>query len=506
MTVATTVRERLLEVSSKFERIESAVFTSFNFNADFFEQNVLPTLFGVDVREGSRKAREQTVHKRLADTSVAVFYDPSVASTSTKAYRYAAHAVFLGGQRRFHPKCIFIAGTDADGTLWLYIAAMSANLGITGWGRNCEGFFDTWVHAKTEQPARAAIHFLGYLDAALERRPTKDRSLANLIERLAVLRGQRSRTDPEGGAWADKAGTQLYFSPLHRSMWSFVEEAYGGRIEEVLAASPYWGEGSAIKAALAGRRLQLVASLSAPAFKSTQLGDETLAQLGVDARDVLTWSNDQGRFFHIKLYRITIRGQEITGTGSCNFTSAGLQWGAPGSESGNVECMLFDRRDFIWPRTEKLRSSAIASQTDNTDAPPAWPVYVHVQYDWERRSFSWDVDGRKGSDEIDLQLPDGHGFFAVEKDQGSRKGELKSRVFRFRYRGEAYTAFVAEVNLAYSDRRYGALLSPGQILESWRSGAPAEPIRVDARRRCPCRQGEQAIRLVCVLPKPRPAA
>lgn len=476
---ASTIRERLAEVSAKFASIEFAVFTTFNFNADFFEQNVLPTMFGVDISEGSRKAREQTVHKRLADTRVAVFYDPSVAARSSKAHRYTAHAVFLEDQRRFHPKCIFLVGTDSQGVLWLYVAVMSANLGIAGWGRNCEGFFDIWVHAKTEQPARATVEFLSYLNSILDERSANDMTVSKLIARLGALRGARSKEDPEGGAWSEKGEVHLYFSPFYSSMWAFVEGAYGGKIEGVLAASPYWGRGTTIKDRLADARLQLVASLSAPTLRSTQLGLDTLAQLGVDARNVLTWSGDGGRFFHIKLYRITIRGHEIVGTGSCNFTSQGLHWGEPGSESGNVECMLFDRREFSWPSVEKLKQSAIPAQTDSSDAPQAWPVYVHVYYDWKQRCYIWDVEGRKGNDALELKLPDGDDFFSLEKDNGTRGGELKSGAFRFRHRGDIYAGLVAELNLEHSDRCYGTLLSPNQILDSWRSGAPAEPPLAD---------------------------
>ncbi len=474
-----TIRERLADVSARFASIEYAVFTTFNFNAEFFEQNVLPTLFGADVTEGSRKAREQTVHKRLAETRVAVFYDPSVAAPRSKDYRYTAHAVFLEDRRRFHPKCIFLVGTDVQGELWLYVAVMSANLSIGGWGRNCEGFTDLWLHAKTEQPVQATLEFLDYLNSKLAARSADDATIADLMNRLGSLRGARSKEDPEGGAWSEKDEARLYFSPMYPSMWSFVENAYRGKIEHVLAASPYWGDGRTIKARLGGADLQLVASLSAPSLKSTQLGANTLAQLGVEQRNVQTWKGDGGRFFHIKLYRIKIGKKEIVGTGSCNFTSAGLHWGESGAEGGNVECMLFDRREFSWPPMEQLRSTAIPDETDSSDAPQAWPLYVHVYYDWEKRCYIWNVEGRKATDILELKLPDGHDYFLLEMDDGTRTGELKSGVFRFRHGGEIYTGLVAEINLEHSDRIYGTLLSPDEILDSWRSGAPAEPALPD---------------------------
>lgn len=470
-----TIRERLFEVAQKFARIEFALFTTFNFNADFFEQNVLPTLFGVEIRETSRPAREQAVHKHLAESRVAVFYDPSAARPSKTAYRYSAHAVFLGSQRLFHPKCIFIVGTDGEGTLWLYIAVMSANLSLSGWGRNCEGFSDIWVHARSEQPAAAAIGFLHDLGRRQGRRVKSDALLQDLVTRLGDLQDRRSKPDPEGKPWLAKDGARLYFSPLHASLWEFVHAAYDAKIEEVRAASPYWGEGSEIKASLKQVPLQLVASRRTPQFDVTLLGKDTLDQLGVKADEVLTWAEEKGRFFHIKLYRLVLGGRVVTGTGSCNFTSRGLMWRTGAADTGNVECMLFDVVDVEWPRMMPLKPSSIPAQTDGQEAPQAWPVYVYVQYDWEKHRYSWDLVGRTGGDRVELQLPDQTLFFELAEDKGARAGVLRSREFKFRWRGETYVGIVAELNVSDSDRLYGAFLTAGQILDSWRSGAPSEP-------------------------------
>lgn len=132
-----TLRERLSGVADSFATLEVALFTSFNFHADFFEQNVLSALFGVEVGV-TRAAREQLVHRGLRHTQVGVFYDPSAAKPGAKSFRYTAYPVFVPG-RLFHPKLILLFGRDHGGVAWIYIAAMSANLSLSGWGRNCEG-------------------------------------------------------------------------------------------------------------------------------------------------------------------------------------------------------------------------------------------------------------------------------------------------------------------------------------------------------------------------------
>lgn len=66
------IRERLASVAKVFEKLEVALFTSFNFNGDFFEQNVLPALFGVEPHV-PRTTRNQQVHRGLLQTQSACF-------------------------------------------------------------------------------------------------------------------------------------------------------------------------------------------------------------------------------------------------------------------------------------------------------------------------------------------------------------------------------------------------------------------------------------------------
>ena len=89
-----TIRNTLLKVCSLFSRIDVALFCTFNFNGDFFEENVLPTLFVID-EDANRAVRSREVHKALAKTSVGVFYDPSVAKPSRRPYRYTHYPVFV---------------------------------------------------------------------------------------------------------------------------------------------------------------------------------------------------------------------------------------------------------------------------------------------------------------------------------------------------------------------------------------------------------------------------
>lgn len=469
-----TLRGRLLEVAECFGSLEFALFTTFGFSPGFFECNVLPTLFGMDLEDGSRQSRAQAVHKGLVHTRVSVFYDPCVADGGEDRLRYGAFPVYLGAQRRFHPKLIVLGGTDRQGLPWIYLAVMSANLTRAGWGANCEGLADVWLHARSEQPAAALRDFLQWL--AGQCRPGRE-ALAQALAFYNRLQERRSRkTDPGQHTLADTGGVRFYAAPVHDSLWRFLAGSYG-KLRAVRAGSPYWGGGRRIAHSLAGVALELVAARGPHDLQRTGLGADTLQQLGVAASQVRTWCHDRARFFHLKIYEVEARGRKVAGLGSCNFTEAGQFWrDEQGRESGNAECMLFAESGAPWLPTEKLPPGAMPEHTGGEDAPPAWPLYVTVAYDWQRHAYQWWLQGDPGGHAVSLHLPDGGQAIEIHgQPQSGRPGPLRGRVFRFVWKGQTCQGLVAETGLRYSDLRYGMQLSPQQILAAWCSAAPEEP-------------------------------
>ncbi len=481
-----TLRERLSDVAGRFATLEVALFTTFNFHADFFEQNVLPALFGVEPG-AKRAAREQLVHRGLRHTQVGVFYDPSAAKPGAKSFRYTAYPVFVPG-RLFHPKLILLFGRDCDGAAWIYIATMSANLSLSGWGRNCEGVADTWVHALSEQPTKAVRDMLAWLRVQSMLRGSRRDALSSAIAWFGELQERRSRADPEGNGRADKVEKRLYFAPLHSCLWQFLRAEYG-EISRVRAASPYWGGAEAIADKLAGVPLFLTAAHCPPQMATVGLGQATVDALVPDAHErpeaLSAWKNDKARFRHIKLYEITTaRAGVVTGIGSCNFTVAGQFWdrGAP-EPDGNVEAMLFDATTCDWD-TQPL-TLADLPEADAADPARPWPFHVAVEYDWRARRHAWHTQGDLGDSAVMLDLHDGGA--RIQLSATSASGERHDGRFSHRFtvtrvdvaggEPEAFEGIVSEVNLDDSTQAYGTPLTIEEILDSWQSGADAEPLR-----------------------------
>lgn len=473
-----TIRERLSEVAGKFLTIEVVLFSTFNFNADFFEQNVLPALFGAEP-DSTRATRESTVHKGLIHTAVGVFCDPSQMKVGRKPFRYTVYPVFVEG-RLFHPKNIILIGVDHHGTRWMYVAAMSANLSLKAWGHNCEGFADTWVHARSEEVGKSVTEFLNWLHERVGSDTGSD-ALQQARALVQQLQAHRSKCDPLGDHYQDKLRVGLYFSPQHTSMWNYVARRYGA-ISRVRAASPYWGDVHATAEALQGVHVELTAARVPPLYAKVALGQDLIQALGDEncRPKVNTWARDEGRFHHAKLYDIETRDGRVAGVGSCNFTRRGLFWAeSEDGLHGNVESMLFDLTRLSWPPTRTLPSEELPETSCGDDPPQPWPFYVFVQYDWREERFKWALQGQSCVD-IELLLA-GQPPVVVNgsRPTGQRKGALKSRLFRFKSNGEQWEGVVAELNLGDSTQQYGTLVSADDIIDSWHSGGSTEPLPRD---------------------------
>lgn len=469
----TIIRERLTRVVGHFAQLEIALFNTFTFSADFLEQNVLPALFGCEP-EQTRSVREASVHKGLMATRVAAFYDASMAKVSKRRYRYTATPVFLPSRKLFHPKNIILIGRDHSGERWIYVAALSANLSISGWGHNREAFADTWIHAKSEQPARALRDFLQWLKKTTGKRSDV---LAAALAAWDELREKRRLADPEGGTFEAKAGVRLYFSPLSTSFWSFVEEEYGA-LNSVVAGSPYWGDSSQAAEKLSEVSLKLIAARCAPRFQSVNLGQDTLAQLfpdGPSTEQVRAWRGDKGRFHHLKAYQMRTAGGDVTGLGSCNFTDAGQFWT---ETSGNAESMLLDWASIELPPADPLKTADIPLESAGDDPPAPLPAYVTLQYDWRDGVYSWRVDGSANALPVTLRIPDGGKPVVLDAigGEGRRAGPLLGRTYTFTFeRDGVYEGLVEELNVSESTMAYGRALPIRDILESWRTRSAAEP-------------------------------
>jgi len=204
-----TIRERIQRAASYFHRQEGVVLTTFNLSAAFLEEQALPVILGVEAKTVA--ARRAETHQRLGATPCSVFYDPTVPPRLSGRYRFVARPVPMRG-RFFHPKLVVIAGRAEDDTTWVYLAVSSANLSLSGWGRNAESFGETWIHTRQQQTWGALDGFLAWLQARapLGEAEAEADAVARVRAALARMPNRKRLRDDGTAPWSGTLYAQAF--------------------------------------------------------------------------------------------------------------------------------------------------------------------------------------------------------------------------------------------------------------------------------------------------------
>jgi hypothetical protein len=475
--IGRTIRQALREGAAGFSTIDAAVFTTFTFVPEFFEYNVLPALFEIDDRREVR--RRVQVNHRLLQSETCVLYDASTGPKGGGPYRYQRVGVYRPGGF-FHPKLVILAGTHQDDKRpWIYVTAASANLTLSGWGKNQEVIGEASIGSNRQRlfgEVRDALEWLRDAGSRQTRTPIPaiDRCLA-VMDRLGGSLNVGASTD-----------VSFYFSPLHDDgFWPFLQASQTVKWDDLLVLSPYWGDVAQNIELANARAVRLIPAM-------LEKGKYGLGRNGLPDRDDLELLKlarlENNRLWHAKTYVLT-RGDRVrVGVGSANFTGAGLCGGA----KGNVEAMLVfetaprDSNEFI-PTLAPLAANDPLLPAKNADeGPEQSELEITVVYDWRVREYLVYFTPAKALNVGDyrLILPS-RGPVSLDGQNGLRtiqdsKGPVGGCSFKLHYlRNGAPMVFeglITEINVEHGDKPYFSHLSLLEILESWRLPTDAPPM------------------------------
>jgi hypothetical protein len=228
-------------------RLVAAVFLTFRFDPEFFEQEVLPVFLDVPLSHASViKLVQLEDALRSVPVGVAVYYDqnglvPEAGPSRLDVKRIAVrHRTGI-----FHPKNLFALVEDAepneDGhrARTLIVSCLSANLTRAGWWENVEVCHTEEI--AEEDFTRLAEDLIGFLEG-LERRVGDKASdgHAQLRAILSFLRGtyQREHRSMEGIL-------HPHFFDGRTSVPEFLRSVTGNRLDGIYLEiiSPYFDEG-----------------------------------------------------------------------------------------------------------------------------------------------------------------------------------------------------------------------------------------------------------------------
>ena len=403
-------------------RLVAAVFATFQFDAGFFEQDVLPVLLDIPVSHAKPiRILELEDALRSVRGQVAVYYDANgIVSSDAGGPKLdvkripVRHATGI-----FHPKNVFLlleeVEPDDSGhhARALLVACMSANLTRSGWWENVEA-----CHVEElEDGARTRLcdDLIVFLKD-LRKKAAAERDQTALLLVLDFLRGMKQRAQRTTD---DALHTHFYSG--REPLADFLRDTAGPRLSgcylEVL--SPYFDDAKTCEPlrTLLNRfspkevRVLLPRASTGEALCRKELyedvGSLPNTAWGQLPKEFLRLgrANDAGeRFVHAKLYRFFTQKpkREIYFVGSANLTRA-----AHGS-GGNVETgflveVIPERRPEFWLTEDKRKPLSFRTKGEGDDAAASGGTPLNLCYHWDTGVAQAFWDSRSESPELRLE-------------------------------------------------------------------------------------------------------
>jgi hypothetical protein len=479
-------------------RVLAAVFTTFQFDPDFFEKQVLPVVLDAPVSHLSavRLAQLEDVLRTL-QTRIAVYYD------SAGLQSQEGGSARLDIQRTpvrlatgiFHPKLALILtesiDADAEGhrARRLVVAVMSANLTRAGWWENVEACHieEMAENAKT----RFRDDLLKFL-ADIRRRSPHELQHVGLEAIIGFVRGTQQRTHR---SFEDRLLPHFYGGRTR--FVDFLSASAGPRLHgaflEIL--SPYWDDAQDSKPLLEllERFEPRETRLLVPRATSGEVtcNEELYKRIGRLnnvrwchlPREMVRLGQHQDsaeRFVHAKLYRFFRQSpkEEICFVGSANLTLAAH------SGKGNVEAGFLveldtPRRPEFWLEPDAREAKTFVTRREDEPSVRARASRLMVRFRWDSLVAEAHWDHSNSSPELELRsrgvsiaqinaIPGG-AWTVLPTDTSRRLAEELERTSLLEVCGEAdapTTILVQEEGMAHKPSLL-MQLSVADILRSW---------------------------------------
>ena len=475
--------EKLRRQVEGMATLRRAWFTSFATDIEFVETHVLPATIGASTPR-SRMDYEQ-LQRELSDHDIdfRVFCDPRfLDSNRVKRTCIPVHRVRpsrnparFSDASLFHPKVIYLE--DRDGKR--VIGAGSANLTLSGWGRNIEAF--EFFEITSRDNYREVRSFFGHLCAAADIESSLDdrRNFPRSSEPWKFVHSYQSETFPRQ-LLADRRNEDMaVWSPyLPRDLASFLDrlEAAGGTRGLTVHLVPDRFEGKYLRTEWNER---LEAKIEA--------GKITFHECPA-TRDQRT------ELCHAKIWkiagRLAIGSWNFTGPGSNSLTGPDGGWLA----DNNVEAgfIIQDRhswndacgKQILIGRDDCAPPALLEKEELSCDELP--PFDLNVSFDWRSHDYSisgkWMGNGPR--DGLSLQLPGVAGTIPIAWNAQARpvmqsvprvddRELLRDRTFTV-FRGQAIESRGLVNELNAHTRRAQAFDTLEDLLEAYMQGDDLE--------------------------------
>ncbi len=408
----TAVLSDELKSATAGRRLVAAVFLTFRFEPEFFEQQVLPLFFDVPLNHAEAIKRVQ-MEDLLRDVQhgVAVYYDQNGLAPDAKAARLDVRRIAVRHSTGiFHPKNIFALvetiEPDKDGhhAQTLLIASMSANLTRAGWWENVEVCHIEQV--EEGELTRLRDDVLALLEG-LERRvfeKAADRHAA-LKAIKAFLRSTAPRQLRSSGGWLEP-----HFFDGSTAIVEFLREAAGRDLRDLNLEiiSPYFDAGP--KSAPLSDLIEEFSPREVRVFlPKTESGDALCSKEifeWVKSQPGVSWArfpkeltrggkgeNAKGRVVHAKVYRFFSAQpkREFLFVGSVNLTVPAHRRGG-NLETGFLVEIRASRRPDWWMERDGSKPTIHTPRGEDEGAASNSGSRLSLRYWWDSKQAQayWD--------------------------------------------------------------------------------------------------------------------
>lgn len=154
-----SIRIILKEIHDLYIDVRDLIFTTYNFDPDFFEENIVTYLMGND-RKIHTIAELNETNKWIKEHGVSVYYDKGALSKSSSCVTLPVYPQYIS-TGVFHPKVIVVYGRLQNGKESAHLIVSSCNLTVSGYGHNQEVF--SCIQVKSDQVAKSLLGFLDKL-------------------------------------------------------------------------------------------------------------------------------------------------------------------------------------------------------------------------------------------------------------------------------------------------------------------------------------------------------
>ena len=369
--------QEIKKIYVQYSSVECFVFTTFDFDPEFFSNYIVSELMGKEHEKISTISELNAANLWIKKNHVSVFYDISGIRDNANTVLTIPICPVRVETGVFHPKVIAIFGTAAEGRgrKLSHLIVSSANITVSGYARNIECF------SAIEVASRGVADSLSEFLEKLTKKADKSTAL-DLNEFIKYLRNTRFRRDDSVEFFwniddADRKEKWL------RTKLAQIQSG------DVQIISPYYDKkdpGKLINVITDGNTT-IYPSKDGNRYNISKKDYKALKKIGVNFAEIENNENGFIRFIHAKIIR---KGGCIV-EGSYNFTEAALC-------GKNAEAALIynTSRGKLDLQTYEVNPGLFLNEEDVVDcqdsAESSKEIYISLTVDWKARIIFIECD------------------------------------------------------------------------------------------------------------------